>query len=340
MKKNWIVLTLIFSSIFSIDHLKSMEREEGPQLNDGTWLVVIPGHNGLGGDYAKDLFPQFKNRTMYAGTQYSFPDLCQSRCVTHFAKTMETLQRAANVENIIIHASSHGTGTAINYVSKYPDKVKMIFCEAMLPSGNSAIWWTTEKLISSRIAGLPGSYYWLPYIAKTQYPFYAPAGDQAIFNVAAMKNIPIAIIHCDNDPQLSYTDAQAFYAGLKKYDLNNNKYFISIESDYQEHVNLISPSSNNALVLDKILQVHDLPFIYKSMDVASVDLKPYQPAPKEYLYNELLKDEQRIRWINLYNNLVTREQRIRQIDRGMKRGAVGIVALGFGYVAGHFLNPK
>jgi predicted esterase len=312
MKKNWIFLTLIFSNIVVTPHLKSMEREEQPQ-SDKTWLVVIPGQNGLGGDYAEELFPQFKNWTRYAGTQYNFPDLCQSRCVNHFAKIMKALQLADNVNNIVIHASSQGTGTAINYVSKYPDKVKMIFCEAMLPSGNSAISWTTQSCISSRITRLPGSYYWLPYIAKAQLPFYAPAGEQAIFNVATMKDIPIAIIHCTNDPQLSYTDAQAFYAGLKKHEVNNNKYFISIQSEERQHIDLISPQSSNALVLHKILHIHGLPFIdtMGKVDVSEIDIKPYQPAPER----------------NLYRNLVTRERRIRNIDFSIKSGVVSLAGL-------------
>jgi hypothetical protein len=312
MKKNWIILTLIFSNILIVPHLKSMEREEEPQSNK-TWLVVIPGQNGLGGDYAEELFPQFKNWIRYAGTQYNFPDLCQSRCVNHFAKTMKALQRADNVDNIVIHASSQGTGTAINYVSEHPKKVKMIFCEAMLPSGNSAIWWTTKECISPGVAKIPGSCYWLPYIAKAQFPFYAPAGDQAIFHVTAMKNIPIAIIHCDNDPQLSYTDAQAFYAGLKKYDANNNKYFISIESEELQHVNLISPKSIATPFLHKILQNHGLPFIRNvhGIDIESIDLKPYQPAPQE----------------NLYNDLVARERRIRRIDSSVKSGIITLACL-------------
>lgn len=301
-----------------------MEREEHPQLGSSTWLVVIPGQNGLGGDYARELFPQFKNQIIYAGTQYNFPDLCQSRCVNHFAKTMETLQRAANVENIIIHASSQGTGTAINYVSKCPDKVKMIFCEAMLPSGNSAIWWTTKECISPGVARVPGSYYWLPYMAKTQYPFYAPAGEQAIFKVAAMKDIPIAIIHCDNDPQLSHTDAQAFYAGLKKHaKIDNNKYFITIESTEteQQHVNLISPKSIAVPFLHKILHTHGLPYIdnVADIDVTSIDLRPYQPEPQEKLYDDLLKSE----------------QRIKNIDFGIKSGVVTLVGL---YVSSRLHN--
>ena len=322
MKKSWLLFAAtVLSNLLSM-HIRSMDQEKDQKLAS-TRLVIIPGKDGGGGKFAASIFPQFRgDQILHAGTplpfsNLCFPDLCQHGCIRYLEKTMKTLQQDDTVETIILHASSQGTGTAINYVSKHPDKVKMIFCEGMLPSGNSAILWTTQRILAG-IARIPASYYWLPYLAKIVFPFYAPAGEQAVLNVDKVKNIPIVVIHCTNDPELSYTDAEAFYAGLRQYDTNKSKYFVPVQSTSGGHVNLVKPGSDHARAFHKILQTHNLPHMSGHGDaaVASIDVKRYQPLPKEHLYD----------------NLIERELRLRMIDSCMKIGGACMAAL-----AGYFM---
>lgn len=182
-----------------------------------THLLVIPGQNGLGGQNIKTVLPYFKDKDHlihYVETPLWTPDLGQSRCVNYLKKTMSCLE---NNTPVIIHASSQGTATAINYTAEHPQQVRALILESILLSGNSAIEHTVKYCTFPSATSLPGSYYWMPYVAKFQFPLYSPAGNQAIFNADKLPiDLPIIIMHHTNDPQLSYKDAQALYAFLKQ----------------------------------------------------------------------------------------------------------------------------
>lgn len=109
-----------------------------------THLVVIPGQNGMGGQNVREVLPQF-SQIHYVPTPEYIPDLGQSRCLKYLKATMQPLLANHNIHSIIIHASSQGTATALNYMAKYPNaKVKALILEAILSSGNDAVYHTIK----------------------------------------------------------------------------------------------------------------------------------------------------------------------------------------------------
>lgn len=268
-----------------------------------THLLVIPGQNGLGGGNVETYLPYFAKHTNLiheVATPFNIPDFGQSRCQKYLQETIDILNPN---DRIIIHASSQGTATALNYASKHPEKIDALILEAVMLTGNSAISHTVENLMMPGATSLPGSYHLMPYLAKCQYPYYCPAGEQPICNVDKLpKNLPIIIIHHEKDLQLSHADAQALYAYLK---LNNhNVYFISMTSEWQEHVNLLLPKHMKQIAnINNILKKNNL-LPYHPMEILSIN-SDYQPEPKQA-------------WLDHFNNLLHKEHTIQVIDPCIK----------------------
>lgn len=203
---------------------------------------------------------------------------------------------ASDNQGSIIHATSQGTATAINYVA-HEDKgtrIQALVLEATLGSGNSAVHHTVNGPLMnmSAVAKLPFSYYWLPYFAKSVFFGYWPAGKQAINSIKDIPtNMPVVIVHSKHDPQLSYNDACALYYGLKERG-NNNVYLISKEG--RRHVQILW-ADNDKTIVRAILKKHGLLEGDNEQNemLDALDLSVYQPdhRPFKKQYNALIDKE-------------------------------------------------
>lgn len=283
IKSALLALTVLLQGAFASDFQESNTR-----------LVVIPGQNGLGGQNVRTVLPQFK-QVHYVSTPEVFPDLGQSRCIKYLKETMNPLLADNNVEDIIIHASSQGTATAINYLANNPSqKVKALILEAVMGSGNSAVSHTVKNLMEPHMTlkptKIPGSYYFLPYLAKFQMPLYSPSGMQPILNLHKLpRDLPIILIHSVADPQLSFHDAEAIYAGLRTFG-NDSAYLLPVEE--RGHVCLLNTLKRGHLTnsLHHILKKHGLPY-HEYFTKSTIDLSPYQPIAGESPYYSLRRQE-------------------------------------------------
>jgi len=362
MKK--IILGFTFTSFFS-----------GIIAMDGTHprthLVVVPGQNELGGQNTDIVLPQYalaslkaqppiKRYTATTPLTWRSIDLGQKHCKSHLQKTFTDNNLQAPV---IIHGSSQGTATTINYVAQNPTAAKALILESVLLTGNSAIHHTVKKSISGWLASVPGSYYWIPYFAKILYPGYAPAGEQAIANIDKLPtDLPIIILHDENDRQLSFEDSQALYAYFKQIKNNKNVYFIPHQTQYEGqiyagHVELLDMKNmqainaintilhnNNILTQDPdYLEGHDT-----TAETSHYHLKKYEsafgfmpPRVNQEKYEELKSHYLRIapntidlsqyqpkvqpEWLAHFENLQTKENRLWYFDKALKTSIVSLI---------------
>jgi len=203
--------------------------------------------------------------------------LGQNQCMKYLDEKMIALQQDNKVEKIVIHASSQGTATALNYVAKNPTKVSAIILEAVLASGNSAVHHTVKNMILPGAEKLPCSYYWMPYCAKVTFPWYNPGGTQAIFSAENIPtNVPIILIHSVKDPQLSYSDALAVYHALRKAG-NPNIYLITVKE--HGHVFMLKRSTEEVALINTIFKNHNLPYSEKALQgFEKIELSKFQPS--------------------------------------------------------------
>ncbi len=213
-------------------------------------------------------------------------DLGQSRCVHYLKKVCEQ-----NPDRCcIVHATSQGTATALNYCAQSNDKnIKALILEAPLVSANSAILHTTRGPVFNKptLAGLPFAYYWLPYVAKFLMPFYSPWGPQVIKSLPMLAmDIPIIIIHAKHDHHISFDDACALYYGLRFHG-NQNVYLVT--HDKNDHIKILEAMPHLQADVRAILQRHGL-----LEGKTEGDLSIYQPEPLQFkkLYDDLLAKEQ------------------------------------------------
>lgn len=317
MKK--ITHLLIFTIMICTKAATAMEIP----ISKTTHLMVVPGQNGLGGDNVDTVLPHFADKLHLkhpVETPNLIIDFGQGRCQSYLHKQMSSLKKN---DKAIIHASSQGTATAGNYTAHYAAKDKKIgalILEAVMLSGNSTIHYNCRGVNT-----LPGSYYFLPYLAKFVYPFYSPAGDQLVVNAHKLpKNLPIIILHHAQDPQLPYPDAQALYAFLKLRQKNDNVYLMSKDSLWGEHVLLLENTSveNNVQkinTINHILHKHGLLPKHKDLlpkeakQFFSAESNNYQPEPQQ-------------EWLDRFDDLLNKENTIWYIDWGVKTAFYGLIA--------------
>jgi hypothetical protein len=272
-------------------------------------VYAIPGQNGLGSEvpYVQNLLGSASITITPVPTPTYIIDLGQNRCIHYLRKSI----REGNANHTsIIHATSQGTATALNYVAS-EDKgknIKALILEAAFGSGNSAIHHTVDKLMHVPwLVNLPFSYYWLPYTAKYVFPFYWPFGKQAITSIKNIPaDMPVVIAHSKNDRQLSYDDACALYYGLRIQG-NDNVYLITKNGN--KHLNILR-SEDDKRVVCAILEKHGL-FERCSNPDDSIDLCLYQP---DY-----------VQFKNQYDVLIGREKN--HVRLGYALGAVTFAAI-------------
>ncbi|HEX2978160.1 MAG TPA: hypothetical protein VHO47_03515 [Candidatus Babeliales bacterium] len=308
-KKNIIYGLILSMAVNAAYAMESSNQKSKEKIK----LLVIPGQNGLGGGNIDKVLPQLEAiavdtpriNTVADLFGKNSPDLGQGNCINLLKQTMEPILQDSDAEGVIIHGSSQGTATAINYTAENQKKVKALIMEAVLGSGNSAIYHTVKEMMSPKLANLPLSYYWMPYFAKAMFPFYSPGGKQPILNADKIPtDIPVVIIHNKNDPQLAYSDAQALYAKLV---LNGNKnvYLMPMNRNYREHVVLLKRNENEKEIKSIQTILHNHRLLKAEQTVSAATLKEFQPA---------LNDE----FHKAHSNLVSKEEKMRYVDFGVK----------------------
>ncbi|HLW72677.1 MAG TPA: hypothetical protein VKR54_01380 [Candidatus Babeliales bacterium] len=302
MKKITCLLTLTMLLCNALSTL-AMQSQKQPKTN----LVIIPGQDEFEGQNIDTVLPYFadKIKLKHYVEPLSLPDLGQERCIRRLATTMSSFKKK---HPVIIHASGQGTATAINYASENPQRIKALILDSIMLTGNSAITHTIDHEILPGVTDIPGSYYVLPYIAKVNFPFYGPADKQPIFNADKLpENLPIILIHHTDNPQLSYKDAQALYAFLKKTKKNKNVYLLSRTTDNAGHIYLYGePQKDEITVINTILKKHTVLPSNPQESVKAIDITPFQPDPEqEWLdhFNTLLKKEEKIWYMDWAVNI-------------------------------------
>jgi hypothetical protein len=272
---------------------QSHAMEDDTRLN----VYAIPGQNGCGSaeDYVKNLLGEDHVNVASVSTPHILPDLGQGFCLQNLRTAIED----DPFRHAIIHATSQGTATAINYVA-HEDKgrrIKALILESVIGSGNSAIEHTVggPLMLMDHITRLPFSYYWLPYIAQiSQMQAYLPFGKQPIKSLSKIpNNLPVIIAHSQEDMQLSYRDACALYCGLRLQG-NDNAYLITKPDS--RHIHILQGEADREIV-QNILKKHKL--MPGELDATKLDLSVIQPDPMQYkkLYEDLLAKEKRHEWI-------------------------------------------
>ncbi|MFC1841544.1 hypothetical protein ACFLYA_00565 [Candidatus Dependentiae bacterium] len=287
----------------------------------GLEVFAIPGQNGLGSspEYVKKCLGSNKISVKKVKTPSKITeiDLGQKHCIKYLRNALAS----DKTNNVIIHATSQGTATALNYLATEDKgkKIKALILEAVLISGNDAIFHTLKGDLPC-FEYLPFSYYFLPYCAKVQFPCYRPTGIQVIKTLKQIPtDIPIIIIHSQNDRQLSYKGALALYYGLRANG-NNNVYLLS--QDGRRHIEILDEKPEYQKIVQSILKKHNvLPkswYQFLLPKKNAIDLSLFQP------------NHNNDRFRKPYQNLVAKEKWHKRLWNTVVLGGItGITALAY-----------
>jgi hypothetical protein len=247
-------------------------------------------------------------------------DLGQKNCQAFFEKVaLELLNLNKNHPDfgVTFLGGSQGSVAAFWFLLKFASnpeimkKINGLIVEGFLATGNSGISQFFKKRVSSKFTAVPGAYYWLPYIAKTEYPAYDPQGSQTIHigkDIGSNKNlqhIPIVFIHDVNDETVPIESSRAMYYALKSAG-HPKVYYIETDNAklYRPcHVNLLFPSTHPDQIeaLKRIIN----PDYNRSDQSDQSDLRLYRPDLDENIifkiaYDTLIKKERPFRswWFN------------------------------------------
>ncbi len=307
-----LAITLCNHNIFT------MESEQK------THILIVPGQNGMGGQNVKTVLPYFKKYPQQAHnveTPLKSPDFGQSKCQNYLKEKINELKQKNILHDndaLIIHGSSQGTATTINFTAKNPENIKCLILESVLLTGNSAIFHTVDNVMMPKECDLPeSSYYTLPYTAKVAYPSYAPTGEQPINNIDKLPtDLPIIILHDDQDFQLNFKDAQALYAYLTQIKKNKNVYLFTYKTENGAHINLLQAYNIEEIsAINTILKLHNVLSCDYHQEV--IDLQQYQPEVQQ-------------EWLDHFNAVFTKEQNLECLDTSTKvvGSSLGLYALG------------
>lgn len=257
-------------------------------------ILAVPGQNGLGSNqyYVAQQIGVSPEKIVMVDipTTQETIDLGQDNCIKYLEDCYQNAH--AKSSDYIIHATSQGTATALNFLAKNPEaqkNLKALILEAPMASGNSAIVhhayqkvWLPDWLVQSTA----------PRLAKKFiFPAYDPAGMQAIKSIEKLtnKNILIILIHSIHDRCLPYAGACALYYGLKERGFNN-VYFIT-QQDSAAHIKIMRNSSVVLSILEKNGMVPTQSLVVN--DVNNGPLTIHQPDHAQFkeTYDALIANE-------------------------------------------------
>jgi pimeloyl-ACP methyl ester carboxylesterase len=213
----------------------------------GTWLVVVKGQCGGGATQIDRFLPQWhdhddpdRDRVVVVENPYPlFSDLGQWACMSRLHEVMVALHKDSAVNAIVVHASSQGTGTIMNYLGAFPGtttKVRFIILEGVLASSNLTI---RNTLAISNVPVLP---YVLPFLGPCYGMLgYWPGGPQAITSIEKwpphLRETPILILNAEHDRDTPALGARTLYVLLRRAGFHH-VYLVIVPG--VGHVDLIS----------------------------------------------------------------------------------------------------
>lgn len=150
-----------------------------------------------------------------------------------------------------------------------------------------------------------GAAFWLPYCAKVLFPFYWPAGAQAIRSAPYIaRDIPIVLAHAQDDIQILHSDTRALYHLLRSQERDNVYFFEKAEGG---HLWLLDKDNGPAFVR-AVLARHGIGVseVPPQSNAPQIDLSAYQPdhAPFRADYQRLARLERNHHYLS-YGFLAT-----------------------------------
>jgi len=298
---NRLLLLALCSWAFHAVHAMETKTEctwETKIKNEGFVAIVLPGQNGCGGDsfIANHLINTNLISRYQTLEKISNIDLGQENCIAHFEKQLyndpitEKFKKNFNLKKIL-YGVSQGTATLTNWLAQQPqkeqEKIGALILESVLGTGNSAISHTVESMAPCS-SSIPESS--LAYTAKVvAFPAYKPNGLQALNSAKKLSNnLPVLIMHHENDPQLSIDDARKLYCTLREQG-NKNVYFIEVNNQTKAHLDILNTITNREDKIRKIAGIqaffkkYNMPYSTGSSFVNNEDseaaLTEMQPSP-------------------------------------------------------------
>lgn len=239
-------------------------------------LFIIPDSTGQGGQYASNIFPDDKYHI--SKIEAPMPLTFASFNQRDYENTIEKHINMMNPSNtFFLYALGDGVSFAFDYAVKNPQKVAAILAEGTT---------LTEK--------------------------------HYIFDLCTKipNNIPIIMLHNQNDTQAPYSNAVALYHHLKNnlhvvtYCLGLSDSTLSseiIDPPINNHLDLLKPDINSRHIVNEIylfLRLHALPHKYGAVDRTGSAIKlespaiPVQESEKVHL-SELIKNENKRYYLEL-----------------------------------------
>lgn len=252
-------------AILAIGQAQGSEREE----SQSPYSIIMPGQNGDGGGtFIKNGVINTKNCRTYQsiGANPDVPanemaseiariDLGQDQCVDYFEQQYSQDPQAQSGNNLLFGVSQ-GTATLVHFLAKkshaqQEQMAKGLVLESVLGSGNSAILHTVSNV--PLVTYLPFARFWAPWAAKAfAFPYYKPYGQQAFSSIKQISpNIPIIMIHDQNDPQLSVNDARQAYINARKAG-HQKVYLMETNCGQPRHFDLFGGKNRVAKDMQKI----------------------------------------------------------------------------------------
>ena len=250
-------------------------------------VYAVAGLGGGGSDteYVRNLFKGHDLDIERIVTSLEDSDLGQDRCIR---KLREELEKDNGSHDIIIHASSQGAATILNYMAEESNqerirRIKCLILEGLYMSGNRGI---THTLRGSKgefgpIMHAPFSESWVPYLARLiRFHGYCPSKQQPIKSIAAVPHDVVVIMaHGQEDPKVPHDDACAGYHALRQQ--GNDKTFL-ISKPGSNHTHVLE--SSDGVVIQEILKTHN---ILPGNADKTIDLAQYQPDHKNENYRQI-----------------------------------------------------
>lgn len=310
-------------------------------------VYALPGLGGhkpeeqkLQCEYARMLFAHDKTnltiKSIHTPEQYC--DLGQTHTMDYISNAIREDQAIDKnkYDGTVILASSQAAAAVVKLISKnkliMPD-LKAIFFEGLFMSANDALYHSVHgkrpedyKLLQ----GKPYIRWWAPYVARlVKLPHYKPDGDQPVHYLSEIpKEIPIVIIHGEEDQRVTHDDALVHYTQLRLLGKENVYLFSKKASpntiqSKKDHINVLNEEDVPAIqALLRKLNILPQRVVDKNKDDRL--LQELQPS---------LKQEDIDHYIGLYNQIHERHNMhvdiARNVDRaqGAAKLAIGAAAL-------------
>lgn len=259
-------------------------------------VVVVPGQNGIGTEtgYIQQRFePVFRTTELWSHDQGALRSIMRAGIPTecfkmdfgqdHCKASLTEAMLACSADYpIVLYGNSQGTSTILQWLSdpavdeRLRKRVVMVVLEAVMASGNSAIWRTVRGWYCDGPLRRVAEFLCLDAmlcVAASWFLFRSfRAGDKQAVRCAESfpRDVPVILTHARQDTNLSYNDACAIQH-LLKHKLQHPHVYLCTRMDGQ-HINLYQaniatmpvPNPRFAQVVQHVLSGHheELPALF------------------------------------------------------------------------------